>query len=148
MDKPISSFLRSTFLVHLIIGVLLGVFLFLIPGRFLTFLGWVPEGVEILDTELTVPGSTFVDPIITRLLGSAILALTISSFLGWRASTWGQVSLIVQTELAYSLLGSVALFSAFFLLERPMPIIGYVILVTLLAFGAAWAWAYRQGTRA
>jgi hypothetical protein len=147
MDKPISSFLRNTFLFHMIIGVILGVFLFLIPGRFLTFIGWVQESVTFPNIELPVPGTIFVDPLITRLLGSAILALSFSSFLGRRASTWGQVALIVQAELAYSLLGSVAFLAAIFLLQRPMPIIGYVLQVTLLAFVAAWAWAYRQGTR-
>ncbi len=53
MDKTISTFLRNTFLVHLIIGFLLGVTLFLIPGRTLTLLGWVPESVPIPNSQLT-----------------------------------------------------------------------------------------------
>ncbi len=147
MDKPISSFLRTTFLVHLIIGFLLGVFIFLIPGRSLTLLGWVPASVPVPNSQLSVPGTIFVDPVITRLLGAALLALAFSSYLGWRANSWGQVALIVQLELVYCALGSLAFIAAFFLLERPMPVIGYVFLVILLAFTAAWAWAYRQGHR-
>jgi hypothetical protein len=147
MDKPISSFLRTTFLLHMIIGVLLGVFLFLIPGRTLTLLGWVPESVPIPNSEITAPGTIFVDPVITRLLGAALLALAFSGYLGWRASTWGQVTLIVQVELVYCILGSLTYIAAFFLLQRPMPFIGYVLLIVLLAFVAAWAWAYRQETR-
>lgn len=146
MEKPISSFLRSTFLVHIIIGGLLGVFLIFIPGRTLTWFGWVPESVPVPNSELTVPGTIYVDPIITRVLGAALLALAFSSFLGWRASTWGQVALIVQVELVYCLLGSLIFIAGFFLLQRPMPIIGYVFLVIFLGFVAAWAWAYRQGT--
>jgi hypothetical protein len=42
---------------------------------------------------------------------------------------------------------SLAFIAAFFLLQRSMPIIGYVLLVILLAFVAAWAWSYRQETR-
>jgi hypothetical protein len=140
--------LRSTFLVHLIIGPLLGIFLILIPGRTLTWLGWVDESVQFPDSQIIVPGTFFVDGTITRLLAAALLALAFSSYLGWRASTWNQVALIVQVELVYFLLGSVVFIAALFTLQRPMPIIGYVLLIILLIFVSAWAWAYRQGTRA
>lgn len=69
MEKPISSFLRSTFLIHLIIGGLLGIFIFLIPGRTLTWFGWVGVNVTFANTDLVVPGTLFVDGTITRLLG-------------------------------------------------------------------------------
>ncbi len=59
-----------------------------------------------------------------------------------------QVALIVQVELVYCALGSLAFIAAYFLLERPMPVIGYVFLFILLAFTAAWAWAYREAARA
>lgn len=148
MEKPISSFLRSTFLIHLIIGGLLGIFIFLIPGRTLTWFGWVGVNVTFANTDLVVPGTLFVDGTITRLLGAAMLALAFSSFLGWRASTWNQVSLIVQAELVYCSLGALAfIMGGIVLANRPMPIIGYVLLVVLLAFVAAWAWAYREGIR-
>lgn len=147
MEKPISSILRSTFLVHMIIGVFLGIFLFLIPGRTLTLFGWVDVSVPFPDSEIVVPGTFFVDGTMIRLLAAALLALAFSSFLGWRASTWGQVALIVQVELVYCLLGSLAfILGGVILSGRPMPIIGYVLLVILLGFVAAWAWAYRQGT--
>ena len=148
MNNPISSFLRSTFLVHMIIGGLLGVFLFLIPGRTLTWIGWAPVSFQIPNTELIAPGTVMVDSLLTRLLGAGLLALAFSSFLGWRASTWSQVALIVQVELVYCILGSLAIIGYRWLLRRPVPDIGYILLVILLAFVAAWAWAYRQGTRA
>ena len=146
MDKPISSFLRNTFLVHMVIGGLLGAFIFLIPGRALTWLGWVPTNVAVLDTGLTVPGTTFVDPVIVRLVGAALLALAFSSFLGWRSSTWGQVALLVQVELVYCALSSVALITGW-VVRGNLQVIAYVLLMILLAFVAAWAWAYQQGAR-
>lgn len=148
MEKPISSFLRSTFMVHLIIGGILGIFMFTIPGRTLTVLGWVPETFQIPDTEITAPGTAFVDPALMRVLGAGLLALAFSSFLGWRASTWGQVSLIVQAELVYCLLGALSFVVRAVRYEPSMPFIGYVMLILLAAFAAAWAWAYRQGARA
>ncbi len=148
MEKPISSFLRSTFLIHLIIGGLLGIFIFSIPGRTLTWLGWVEVSVPFPNSDIVVPGTFFVDATITRLLGAAILALAFSSFLGWRASTWSQVTLLVQTELVFCLLGALTFILGIIISSnRPMPIIGYVFIVILLVFSAAWAWSYRQATR-
>lgn len=148
MEKPISSFLRSTFLIHLIIGGILGIFIFAIPGRTLTLLRWVEVSVPFPNSDIVVPGTFFVDGTITRLLGAALLALAFSSFLGWRASIWNQVALLVQAELVFCLLGALAfILGGIITSTRPMPIIGYVLLVILLAFDAAWAWAYRLGAR-
>lgn len=148
MKNPNTSFLRNTFLVHVIIGGLLGAFLFLIPGRTLTWLGWVPEIVTVPNTELTAPGTVFVDPLITRLLGAALLSFAFSSFLGWRARTYEKVKLLVQTELVFCVLSSIAFFTFMILHGITMAVIGYVLLVVLLGFSAAWVWAYRHGTNA
>ena len=75
MEAPISKSLRVTFLVHLIVGLVLGAALLLIPGRTIILLGWVPEQVQLPQSELSVLGQTFVDPVITRVLGAALLAL-------------------------------------------------------------------------
>ena len=91
--------------------------------------------------------NALVDPLLTRVLGAGLLALAFSSFLGWRASAWNQVALIVQVELAYCILGSLAFIGPIILLGHYLPFIGYVLVAILLAFAAAWAWAYRQGTR-
>ena len=59
--------LRITFLIHAVVAVTTGLLLFLIPGRFLAFIAWAP-----------------IDPIASRLLGAAMLALAWSSLRGWR----------------------------------------------------------------
>jgi hypothetical protein len=140
--------LRSTFIVHMVIGGLLGAAIFIVPGRTLTLLGWVPQWVQLPDSELSIPGQTFIDPVIIRLLGATLLALAFSSFLGWRAGKWGEVALLVQTELVYCALGALAFIAGLFLLDRPMPVSGYVLLVILVAFAVAWVVALRQGSRA
>jgi hypothetical protein len=146
MDKPISSLLKTTFLIHFIISLVLGLAIFIVPGRTLTLIGWVPDTVPVPNTELTVPGTIYVDAVISRLLGAATLALAFSSYLGWRARTWGQVSLIVQAEMVFCVLGAMGMIASFFLAEREIPIFGFVELVILLAFAAAWSWAF-NGSR-
>jgi hypothetical protein len=131
----------------MVIGGLLGIAIFIIPGRTLTLFGWVPQWVMLPDSELSIPGQTFIDPVIVRLVGATLLALAFSSYLGWRAGKWGEVALLVQTELVYCTLGALAYIAGIFLMERPMPAIGYVFLVVLVAFAIAWAVALRQGSR-
>ncbi len=144
MDVQISNSLRVTFLVHLIVALVLGAALWLIPGRTMTILGWVPEQVQLPQSELSVPGQTFVDPVITRVLGAALLALGYASFLGWRASRREQVSLLVQMEFAYCLLSTAAILMGIFSLGRPAPVIGWVLAVIVAAFAVAWGLALRR----
>src|SRR5512135_56895 len=105
METPVSNSLKDTFLVHMIIGLVLGAALWLIPGRTITLLGWVPAQVQLPQSGLSISGQTFVDPVITRLLGAALLALAYSSFMGWRAVRRDQVNLVVQMEFVYCILG-------------------------------------------
>ena len=144
MDTPISNSLRVTFLVHMIVALVLGAALWLIPGRTMSLLGWVPAQVQIPQSELSIPGTTFVDPVITRVLGAALLALGYASFLGWRASRREQVSLLVQMEFVYCVLAAVAILAGMFTMGRPMPLIGWVLAVILVAFAVAWGLALRR----
>jgi hypothetical protein len=144
MDASISKSLRYTFLVHLIVGLVLGAGLLLIPGRTLIFLGWVPEQVQLPQSELSVPGQTFVDPVITRVLGATLLALGYASFLGWRASRRDQVSLLVQMEFVLCGVGALAILYSLFTLDRPVPVIGWVLAAILAAFAVAWGLALRR----
>ena len=147
MDKPISNRLRITFLIHCIISAILGAAMWLIPGRTLVLLGWVDEFVQVPGLEMGIPGQTFVDPLITRLLGAALLSLALSSFLGWRATRWEQVAIVVQQETALCVLGVVAFFYVLARGLRPMPLIGWAVMILLAAFAVAWGVAWRSEGR-
>jgi hypothetical protein len=148
MDRPISDGLRTTFLVHLVIGAILGIALFLVPGRALNLLGWVPELVQLPNSDQSIPGQTFVDPVITRILGAALLALAFSSLRGWLGSAparkWSEVALLVELEIIFNVLGALAILAGVFLLGRGMPVIGWVLLVVQIAFAVAFGLALRQ----
>ena len=145
MDRTISAGLRTTFLVHAIVAVVFGAALWLVPGRFLTLVGWVAESFTIDGTEITAPGTLFVDGVITRLLGAVLLALAFSSYQGWRTQEWAKVALVVQLEAVFCILSVIAgLVVVLFLREEPLPLFGWITLVLLGVFGAVWVLALRR----
>lgn len=145
MNGSISRGLQITFLVHAAITAVLGLGLWLIPGRSLSLIGWVPSSVQVPGTDVTAPGTIFVDPLVTRLLGSALLALAFSSFQGWRIRQWSEVSLLVQLEAAFSFLSVIAfLVVALFLQRAIVTTATWVLAIYLVAFGIAWIVALRR----
>jgi hypothetical protein len=114
-----SKALRVVFLVHAIAGVLLGAPLLIAPGRTLLWLNWAP-----------------IDPILSRGLGAALLALAWSSFRGWRATDRAQVALLVETEVAFTVLSSVGLLRH--LLTSRYPITVWALFVITAGFAVAW----------
>jgi hypothetical protein len=145
MNGSISRGLQITFLVHAAITAVLGLGLWLIPGRSLSFVGWVPSEVQIPDTDITAPGTIFVDPLVTRLLGSVLLALALSSFQGWRIRRWSEVALLVQLEAAFSFLSVIAfLVVGLFLQRARVSTATWVVVIYLVAFGIVWLVALRR----
>jgi hypothetical protein len=146
MENPISKGLKIIFIVHMIISTILGLGLWLVPGRFLLFIGWVPEYVTFAETERRLPGTNLVDPYITRFLGAALLALAYSSFRGWRMQKWIEVALVVQVEALFYILGLLAIIWKLVQYPRPIPAIGYLLFVIITGFAVAWTWALRSHT--
>ena len=145
MDVQISKSLKVIFLIHLIVALVLGVALLLAPARSLTMLGYMPENLVVQSEGVTatIPGARFVDPVITRLFGAALLALGFSSFLGWRASRREQVSLLVQTEFVFCVLGFLGVLLGYRAFQ-PIPVIAWVMMVILAAFAIAWGLSLRK----
>lgn len=153
MDRPISSTLRYTFLVHAVIAFVFGVLLLVIPGRTLGVLGWVPEWVHLPNSTLAIPGGTFVDPVISRLVGAALLALCYSSLraclgpgfkLSGPARPWSQVNLLVEMEVIFCLLGAVSFVAGYFLMARSFPLIGWLLFLALVAFAVLFGLSLRS----
>jgi hypothetical protein len=115
-----SRSLRTLFLIHAVVGVIFGVPMLIAPGRLLMFVGWWP-----------------IDPIISRLLGAAILALAWSSFRGWRTDDRARVALLLEMEAVYTVLGWVGLLRH--LLFGSFPFVPWAVFVILAAFAVAWA---------
>jgi hypothetical protein len=82
--------LKITFLIHIILGAIIGIGFYIIPSFFLPLLGM-----------------NFIDPA-TRYLGAAILALTIGSVLALATKEWVRVRIIVEVEIFWCILGLIA----------------------------------------
>jgi hypothetical protein len=114
-----STSTRITFAVHSIVALVFGLPLLIAPGRFLDVFNWAP-----------------IDPILTRLLGAALLALAWGSFRGWRAGEWGKVEYLVELEIIFTVLSAVGIIRHLLIDNFPWYI--WTILIILVLFAIAW----------
>jgi len=116
-----SKSLKYTFLIHVVVSLIFGAALLLAPGRTLGLFGWAP-----------------VDPLISRLLGAALLALAWSSYRGWGASSYEQVSVLVEMEVIFTMFGSLGLLRH--LIKAWYPWYVWFVFAVLLVFAIAWTY--------
>ena len=114
-----TKWLKIVFLVHMVIAAVFGALLLAMPGRFLGWLGWAP-----------------VDPLLSRVLGAALLALAWSSFRGWRAHERAQVAVLLEMEAVFTVLGCVGLLRHLLFANYPWMV--WTLLAILAAFAVAW----------
>jgi hypothetical protein len=117
--------LKTTFLIHAIVALVFGIALYVVPGIFLSLVGW----------------NDF-DGNMSRAFAAALLALAVSSWFGYRAAGWEQVRIVVQMETAFTVLGAVAGLYGFFVKGAPAVI--WVAIVIWVAFAAAWIYFFSQ----
>jgi hypothetical protein len=114
-----SKALKNTFLIHAIVCIVSGLLLLIIPGRTLLFFRWAP-----------------IDPILTRVLGAALLALGWSSFRGWQATERAQVQIVLEMEAVFTALACVGLLRH--LLFAHYPLVVWLLFAVYLIFAVAW----------
>lgn len=115
-----TGILKPTLLIHAIVSAVLGALLLIIPGDFLQRLGWSP-----------------IDPITTRLLGAAFLALAWGDFRGWRQPDRSDITLLVEVQLAFSALGGIGVLRH--LVSGGWPAMVWILFGALVLFAVAWA---------
>ena len=116
-----SQSLRITFILHAIVAFVFGVGLLAAPGQFLDLFGWAP-----------------IDPLMTRMLGAAMLALAWGSIRGYRANTWDEVEILVEVEAAFTVLAAVGLLRH--LLVASWPWYVWMIFAIFALFAASWVY--------
>ena len=114
-----SKSLRYTFLVHALVAVIFGGPLLLAPGRWLQLFEWAP-----------------IDPLLSRALGAALLALAYASYRGWRAAGWDEVAWLVQTEAIFTTLASIGFLRH--LLVASWPFVVWFNFAVYALFAIAW----------
>jgi hypothetical protein len=133
-----SKVLKLTFAIHAVVSVLVGALLLFIPGRFLLWIGWADFAARA--------GWLGIDPVITRLLGAALIALAWSSFRGWQAAEWPPVATLVEMEVAFTVLGCVGLLR--YLVFGRLPATAWLLFAVLALFAIAWIACWLQRRRA
>jgi hypothetical protein len=123
--KQISSGLKTTFLVHAIVGLIFGLVYLLIPAQFGAAVGW-----------------SMADPMAFRLVGAAVLTFALSSWLAYRAQVWDRVDIVVVMEIVWTVLGTLVTLWA--LLSGAIPAIGWLNAVILAAFAVAFGYFYSR----
>ena len=118
-----SKYLKGLFAVHAVVGLVFGVPLLLAPGRTLDLFNWAPQ-----------------DPLISRLLGAALIALALGSIRGFRASDKPLIKTIIEMDLVFCVLGAIGLARHLFKANYPWYV--WSIFGILIVFGIAWAVAY------
>ncbi len=120
-----SKLLKNTFLAHAVLSGVLGLILLTIPGRFLQMLGWAP-----------------IDPILSRILGAALLALTWGDYCGWQGIEQPAHTLIVQVQFAFAALAALGVLRH--LLVARWPLMVWLLFAGCVIFAALWAIALRR----
>jgi hypothetical protein len=119
----------------------LGLSLWIVPGRTLTLIGLIQEWVELPTSGISIPGGAFVNPLMTRFFGAALLAMAFSSFEAWRAKEWLPIKALLRLELVFSVLGAVSALYYLTNVEPPMRLFGWISLVIMVLFAVAWGFA-------
>lgn len=125
MDKPIASGLRTTFLIHLIAGALFGLAFLLIPEVYGNLIGWPVK-----------------DAFFTRMFGAALLSIVVTSWFGYKATTWASVKIVIQMEMVWTVLGTVLTLGGIFMMG--LPAIAWLNALILAAFFVAFAYFYTK----
>ncbi len=116
-----SQSLRITFILHTIVSFVFGLALLIIPGRFLNLFGWAP-----------------IDPLISRMLGAALLGLGWGSYRGWRANTWDEVEFLLQVEAAFTVLASVGMLRHLLIASWPWYV--WMVFAFYAIFAVSWVY--------
>lgn len=121
----ISSGLKTLFLVHFIFGLLFGLTYLFIPALYMSW-----SGVKLAD-EFPY-----------RLVGAAILAFSAGSWFCYRAAEWERVKIVVQAEIAWTVLA--VLVALYGLLFTGLPALFWVNVIIMAGFAAAFIYFYSK----
>lgn len=115
-----SKALKMMFLIYVVLAVLLGALLLAMPGRFLGWVGWAP-----------------VDPILSRLLGAALLAFAWGSWRGMQATERSPVTTLIEMHLAFAVLGVLGLLRHLLIASYPLYV--WLVFIVLALFAIGWS---------
>ncbi len=115
-----STALKYTFIVHVVVAVVCGLPLLLFPGLFLGILGWAP-----------------VDPLLSRVLGAALLAAAWTSFRAIRGLDASAIGVLLEMELIFAALSGIGFLRHLLIANYPLMV--WFLFALFAVFAVAWA---------
>ena len=113
------------FAVHTVVALLFGLPLFITPRNTLNFFDWTPQ-----------------DPIMSRLLGVALIALAVASARSFKSGDKSLTKTVLEMDLTFCVLGAIGFARYAFFSSRSYPFIFWFLFGLLIVFSIAWAIAY------
>ena len=123
MERRVSAGLKTTFLVHFIVAAIYGLLLVLYPQMWGNLAGIVVEET---------------DPY--RLVGAALLAFAVGSWLAYRETAWEKVRIMVQVEIAWTVIAALVILWG--LVFVGLPPLEWMNVAFLSGFAAAFGFFY------
>jgi hypothetical protein len=88
----VSNTLRYIFLLHFIVGIILGFLFFLSPEFYVDLTGW-----------------PWIDHAAGRVMGSCFIGFSVAALLGYRAESWAEVKIIVLANVTWCLFATISM---------------------------------------
>jgi hypothetical protein len=115
-----SSGLKMTFLIHFIVALIFAIGFLFFPAMVLGWWGFTSTGPAVL----------------SRIMGAYVLAISVSSWLGYRASEAQQVRIVVAMEVWLTIIG--AFVSLYGIIFEGAPALMWVNVVIFAVFAVLW----------
>ena len=120
----IPTVLKYAFIFHMIVAFVLGAWFFIAPNTWVDLVGW-----------------PYYDPSVDRVMASLMIALGVTSLLGFRADSYEKVEIVVIGEIVYGILGTIAMIW-FMLTEPTAPMIGWALTGLPILFLVLFGYSY------
>ncbi|MHA2089874.1 MAG: hypothetical protein ACW98K_03360 [Candidatus Kariarchaeaceae archaeon] len=120
---PIPQFLKNTFLAHAVVGIVFGLSYLLDPTIY----------EDLFDFTMT-------EPMVYRLVGAAIFALGVASWLAYREINFDKVKILVILEIIFTVLGAIV--TVWGLIDDEFPEAAWLNAILLAAFACAFSYSY------
>ena len=122
VTPEVPTILRVFFMIHFVVDVVFAIPLFVIPVRFLEFVGW-----------------TTVDPVTARLVAAALFGIGVESLIGSRSTNDSFISML-NLKIIWSLFAVCGLVVSIAELSWQAPVFLWAVLGIFVAFNVLWAY--------
>ncbi|MHA2169627.1 MAG: hypothetical protein ACXAB7_07005 [Candidatus Kariarchaeaceae archaeon] len=125
---PIPTILKNTFLAHAILGVVMGLSYLIDPKMY----------EDLFDF-------TMAEPMVYRLVGAAVFALGVSSWLAYREISFEKVRILVILEIIWTILGTIV--TVWGVIDDQFPNEAWLNALVLAAFAGLFSYSYYLTTQ-